>query len=164
MQQGLTAYAATETKIFYPTFLCSLADQLSKAQRIKEGLAVIAQALTWAEQTEEGYALAELHRTKGELLLNSSDLLQTGTRPGDSSGVSTVGEARACFNDALEIAKRQGTRSWELRAVLSMYRLDLVLGNPNQTQLAEIYSSFTEGFETADLKQAKALLQTAEHA
>jgi hypothetical protein len=45
-----------------------------------------------------------------------------------------------------------------------MYRLDLVLGNPNQTQLAEIYSSFTEGFETADLKQAKALLQTAEHA
>jgi DNA-binding winged helix-turn-helix (wHTH) protein/predicted ATPase len=164
MQQGLTAYAATETKIFYPTFLCSLADQLSKAQRIKEGLAVIAQALTWAEQTEEGYALAELHRTKGELLLNSSDLLQTGTRPSDSSRVSTVGEARACFNDALEIAKRQGTRSWELRAVLSMYRLDLVLGNPNQTQLAEIYSSFTEGFETADLKQAKALLQTAEHA
>jgi hypothetical protein len=45
-----------------------------------------------------------------------------------------------------------------------MYRLDVMIGNPNHTQLAEIYSSFTEGYDTADLKQAKALLQTAEHA
>jgi predicted ATPase len=163
MQQGLTAYEATETKIFYPTFLCSLADQLNKAQRIKEGLAVIAHALTLAEQTQEGYAIAELHRIKGELLLNSSDL-QSGKLPTGSSTISILSEARASFSDALTIAKRQGTRSWELRAALSMYRLDVMLGNPNHTQLAEIYSSFTEGYDTADLKQAKALLQTAEHA
>jgi DNA-binding winged helix-turn-helix (wHTH) protein/predicted ATPase len=160
MQQGLTAYEATETKIFYPTFLGSLADQLNKAQRVEEGLAVIAQALTCAEQTEEGYAVAELHRIKGELLLNSSDLLQTGGRASDSSRVSTVAEARACFADAIAIAKRQGTKSWELRAALSMSRLDLMLGNPNSTQLAEIYSSFTEGFDTADLKQTRAQLKT----
>jgi DNA-binding winged helix-turn-helix (wHTH) protein/tetratricopeptide (TPR) repeat protein len=161
MQQGLAAYEATETKIFYPTFLCSLADQLNKAQRIEEGLAVITQALTWAEQTEEGYALAELHRIKGELLLNSSGLLQAGKLPGDSSRNSTVSEARACFSNAVSIAKRQGTRSWELRAALSMHRLDVLLGNPDHTQLAEIYSSFTEGFETADLKRARALLDGA---
>ena len=161
MQQGLAAYEATETKIFYPTFLCSLADQLNKAQRVEEGLAVIAQALTCAEQTEEGYASAELHRIKGELWLSSIDLLQAGKLPTDSSRISPLSEARASFTDALTIAKRQGARSWELRAALSMHRLDLMLGKPNHTQLAEIYSSFTEGFETADLKQARARLDTA---
>jgi DNA-binding winged helix-turn-helix (wHTH) protein/tetratricopeptide (TPR) repeat protein len=160
MRQGLAAYEATETRIFYPTFLCSLADQLNKAQRIEEGLAVIAQALTWAEKTEEGYALAELHRIKGELLLNNSGLLQAGKLPGDSPRNSTLFEARASFHDALTIAKRQRARSWELRAALSMQRLDLAVGNPNHPQLVEIYSSFTEGFETADLKRAKALLET----
>ena len=50
---------------------------------------------------------------------------------------------------------------WGLRAALSKHRLDLMLGNPNLTQIAEIYSSFTEGYETADLRQARALLETA---
>lgn len=161
MQQGLAAYEATETKIFYPTYLCSLADQLNKAQRIEEGLAVIAQALTCAEQTEEGYALAELHRIKGELLLNSTGQLQARELPTDPSRISTLSEARGSFTQALTIAKQQGTRSWELRAALSMRRLDLMLGNPDHTQLAQIYSSFTEGFETADLKRAKAYLSPA---
>jgi tetratricopeptide (TPR) repeat protein len=160
MQQGLASYEATETKIFYPTFLCSLADQLNKAQRIEEGLGVIAQALTWSGKTEEGYALAELHRIKGELVLNSG-LLQAGKLPRGSSRNTALSEARACFSDALIIAKQQGTRSWELRAALSMHRLDVLLGNPNRTQLAKIYSSFTEGFETADLKRARALLEGA---
>ena len=155
MQQGLAAYRATETKIFYPTFLASLADQLNKTQQIEEGLAVIAQALTCSEQTEEGYALAELHRIKGELLVNRSGLLQSG----DSSRVPILCEARTCFNNALTIAHQQGTRSWQLRTALSMRRLDLMLGNTDHTQLAEVYSSFTEGFETADLKQARALLE-----
>jgi DNA-binding winged helix-turn-helix (wHTH) protein/predicted ATPase len=161
MQQGLAAYRATETKIFYPTFLASLADQLNKTQQTEEGLAVIAQALACSEQTEEGYALAELHRIKGELLLNRKGLLAADKLASDSSRMSTLSEARACFNEAVAIAKQQGTRSWELRAALSIYRLDLMLGTPNHTQLAEIYSSFTEGFGTADLKQARALLETA---
>jgi DNA-binding winged helix-turn-helix (wHTH) protein/predicted ATPase len=161
MQQGLAEYEATGTRLLIPTFLGSLADQLNKAQRKGEGLAVIEKALTCAEQAEEGYALAELHRVKGELLLNSSDLLQAGKLPGDSSELSTLTEARACFNDALTIAKRQGARSWELRAALSTHRLDLMLGNPNHTQLAVIYSSFTEGYGIADLKQARARLDAA---
>ena len=158
MQQGLAAYRATETKIFYPTFLACLADQLNKTQRTKEGLAVVAQALKCAEQTQEGYAIPELHRIKGELLLNSSGLLRAGKLASGASKVSTFSEARACFNDAFAIAKRQGSLSWQLRAALSLYRLDLKLGNPNHTQLAEIYSSFSEGFETADLRATKALL------
>jgi tetratricopeptide (TPR) repeat protein len=161
MQQGLAAYEATETKVFYPTFLCSLADQLNKAQRIEEGLAVIARALLCAEQTEEGYALSELHRIKGELLFNRSDLVHAGKLPGDSFRASNRSEARASFNDALSIAKQQGTRSWELRAALSMHRLDAMLGDPNHTQVAKIYSFFTEGYETADLKEARARLSGA---
>jgi tetratricopeptide (TPR) repeat protein len=159
IQQGLTAYEATETRIFYPTFLCSLADQLNKAQLIEEGLAVIAQALLCAEQTEEGYALAELHRIKGELLMSISGLPRAGKPATDSSTISILSEARACFNDALTIARQQGLRSWQLRAALSMDRVDRMLGNPNHTQLAEIYSSFTEGFETADLKLARAQIR-----
>ena len=161
MRQGLATYEATDTKIFYPSFLCYLADQLNKAQQIEEGLAVISRALTCAEKTEEGYTLAELHRIKGELLLNSTGLWQAGKLPRDSSVLSTLSEARACFSEALTVAKRQGARSWELRAALSMHRLDLMLGNSDHMQLAEIYSSFTEGFDTADLKQARALLAAA---
>src|SRR5215467_3035027 len=160
MQQGLAAYEATETKIFYPSFLCSLADQLNKAQRIEEGLAVIAQAISCAEHTSENYSLPELHRIRGELLLNRSGVLQVGEHPGRSSKISILSEARASFIDALAIAKRQEARSWELRAALSLHRLDMAVGKPNHTQLAETYSSFTEGFETADLKSARKLLDS----
>jgi predicted ATPase len=160
MQQGLSAYQATGTKIWYPVFLGSLADQLNKAQRITEGLDVIAQALSCAEQSGEGYALAELHRIKGELLLNSSGAPQAGEHPCDRSRSSILAEARVSFTDALATAKRQEARSWELRAALSLHRLDRMLGNQNPTHLAEIYSWFTEGFETADLKNARKLLDS----
>jgi predicted ATPase len=160
MQQGLSAYEATGIKLWYPTFLGSLADQLNKARRIEEGLDLIAEALICAEQTGEGYALAELHRIKGELLLNRSGLLQAGEHLCDSSKISILAEARVSFNDALTIAKRQGARSWELRAALSLQLLDLALGNPNHAQLDGIYASFTEGFETADLKNARKLLDS----
>src|SRR5262249_10230719 len=117
-------------------------------------------ALTCAENTGEGFALAELHRIKGELLLNKSGVLQAGEHPGDSSRILILSEARASFSAALAIAKGQQARSWELRTALSLHRLELVLGNPNPTQLAETYSSFTEGFETADLKSANELLDS----
>jgi adenylate cyclase len=79
----------------------------------------------------------------------------------DAPRLKALSQARACFADALAIAQRQGARSWELRAALSMHRLDLMLGNPNHTQLAEIYFSFTEGYETPDLREARALLEIA---
>jgi len=158
MRRGLTALEAIGTKIWYPILLGSLADQLNKAQRVAEGLDVIGRALASAEITGEGYAIAELHRIKGELLRNSSALPMTGKSPRDASASSSLCDARASFTEALTIAKRQGARSWELRAALSMLQLETQCGESDQTHLAEIYSSFTEGFGTADLRLARELL------
>jgi adenylate cyclase len=157
MQRGLADYEATGAKLRSPYFLGLLADQLCKTGRVEEGLLTITKALSLAERTGEGYALAELHRIKGELFVKSSELNQAGEPPNDSRS-RTLSQARACFADALAIARQRGTRSWELRAALCMRRLDLMLGNRNDTQVAEIYSSFTEGFETEDLRQARELL------
>ena len=158
MQRGLAEYEMTGAKLRFPYFLGLLADQLNRAGRLEEGLKVITRALILAEQTEEGYALSELHRIKGELFLKSGALNQADNHLTDSPRSMLLSQARTCFADALAVAKRQGARLWELRAALCVHRLDLMLGNPNHTQLAAIYSSFTEGFETADLKQAKAQL------
>jgi predicted ATPase len=125
---------------------------------MEEGLAVITKALTIAENTGERYGLAELHRIKGELFLNRSEISQAGMPANDSPRSMALSQARACLVAALAVAREQGTKSWELRAALSMHRLDLILGNPKRTQLTEIYSSFTEGGETADLTQARTLL------
>jgi predicted ATPase len=161
MQRGLAEYEATGAKLRCPYFLGLLADQLGKTRRLEEGIAIITQAITLAEQTGEGFALPEFHRIKGELLLNSSDLAKAGKAPSHSSGLSVLSEARACFAKALTIAKQQRAKWWQLRTALSMYRLERQQGKADHTQLAEIYCSFTEGHETADLKQAKALLDAA---
>ena len=155
IQEGLAAYEATGGKLWSPRFLGLYAVALGKAGRFEESLAVIAEALTRAEQTEEVYPIADLHRIKGELLMKEAELNQPAN---DSSRSAPLAQARACFTDAIAIAQQHKARSWELRAALSMHRLDSMLGNPNQAQLAEIYSTFTEGYETADLRQARALL------
>jgi predicted ATPase len=156
MERGLADYEATGAKLRSPYFLGMLADQLGKAGRVQEGLLAIAKALDLAGHTGEGYALPEWHRIRGELLMKSVGLNHPAN---DAPKSDALSQARACFADALAIAQRQGARSWELRAALSMHRLDLMLGNPNHTRLAEIYSSFTEGYETPDLREARALLE-----
>jgi predicted ATPase len=90
---------------------------------------------------------AELHRLKGELLL-----LQ------NASGTT---EAESCFREAIEIAQRQQAKSWELRATMSLARLLAKMGKCAEARaiLAEIYGRFSEGFDTPDLKDAKALLE-----
>jgi predicted ATPase len=158
MKRGLADYELTGAKLRSPYFLGLLADQLHKTGCVEEGFLTISKALNITERTGEGYLLAELHRIKGELLVKSAELNHSTN---DSHRSTALSQARACFADALAIAKKQGARSWELRAALSMHRLDLMLGNPNLTQLAEIYSSFTEGYETADLRQARACLEVA---
>lgn len=152
MQRGLALHESMGSKLRTPYFLCLLADQLGKAGQRDEGLHTITKALTLAQSTGEGYALPELYRIKGELLIKSDTLVH------NSAESTVLSQARTCFADALAIAKQQGAKLWELRAALSMDRLDLIVGNPDHTQLAGIYSTFTEGFETADLKQAKAQL------
>jgi predicted ATPase len=158
MRRGLAEYEATGAKLRSPYFLERLADQLGKAGRLQEAFVAITKALTLADHTGEGYTLAELHRIKGELFLKSTDIAQAGKLENDSSGESALSQARTCFAKALTVAKQQRAKSWELKTALSMDRLDMRQGVSNHTRLAEIYSSFTEGHKTADLEEAKALL------
>jgi len=163
MDWGLREYEATGAKLRSPYFLGLLADQLGKRGRVEEALVAITKALTIAEQTGEGYSLAQLHLIKGELILKTGErslasklTRDSGSKTNKVSPASV--EARSCFREAMAVAKQQQTRSWELRAAMSMHRLELTLGNSTNTQLAQIYSTFTEGYETADLRQAKIFL------
>jgi predicted ATPase len=164
MKRSLEAYEATGAKLRCPYFLGLLADQLGKAGRVIEGLEAIAKAVTLAERNGERYWIAELHRINGELIIKRCDLAQQeDVEDGSTLSVNneisaTLLQAEACFAEALAIAKQQGTKSWELRIALSMNRLQVRRGKPTNTHLAELFSSFTEGHETADLRQAKAWL------
>src|SRR6266850_976148 len=126
-----------------------LAAGLGGAGQIAEGLVVADTALARAEQAEAGWCLAELLRTKGELLLLERV-------------PSAVATAEACFRQALDVARRQGALSWELRAAMSLARLwhGQQRVSPARKLLGAVYRRFTEGFETADLIAAKALLDS----
>jgi class 3 adenylate cyclase/predicted ATPase len=123
-----------------------LANAYRKSGQPAEGLEVVNNALARVDQTDCRYYEAELHRIKGELLLVQS--------------VPAAEQAEACFQKALTIARRQSAKSWELRAAMSLSRLWQRQGKRDEARrlLAEIYRWFTEGFDTADLKDAKALL------
>ncbi len=121
-----------------------LAEAYGKAGRTQDGLEALAPALELADKTAIRQFEAELYRVKGELALMQA---------------LTV-EAESAFRHAVEIARRQCAKSWELRATTSLARLLKRQGKPDEARamLAEIYNWFTEGFEFADLKDAKALL------
>jgi predicted ATPase len=131
------------------SLLAELAAGLAGAGQIAEGLVVVDKALARAEQTEAGWCLAELLRTKGELLL-------LGREP------TAVATAEQCFHQALDVARRQNALAWELRAATSLAQF--WRGQQRVTQarklLGPVYRRFTEGFETADLIAAKALLDS----
>ncbi len=124
-----------------------LAGALARAGRTDEALAVIAEALESVNATGETEHAAELHRQKGELTL------QRGR-------IGAKAEAERCFRRAIEIARGQKAKSWELRATVSLARLWRDQGKRRQARdlLAPVYAWFTEGFDTPDLKEARALL------
>jgi predicted ATPase len=124
----------------------SLSEAHGKLGRPEEGLAAIAQSLDLMNRTGLRYLAAELYRMKGELTL----LMAPGA----------VGEAERALRQAVASARRQEAKSWELRAVTSLARLLSSQGKRDEarTMLGEIYGWFTEGFDTADLKRARALL------
>jgi predicted ATPase len=128
-------------------YFCPLAEAYGKSGHPEQGLAAMAEGLARVEMGGERFAEAELHRVKGELLLLCE--------PRDEA------EAERCFRTAIEIARRQQARFWELRATTSLARLLRKQGNRDEARkmLAEIYNWFTEGFDTLDLKDAKALLE-----
>ena len=139
-----------------PFILAMLAEAHGKMEQTEEGLAVLAEALATADKTGERYDEAELYRLKGELTLK-----QSGVR-GPESEVQK--EAEACSRRAIEVARRQSAKSLELRAVMSLSRLWQSQGKKEEARhlLAEIYNWFTEGFDTKDLQEAKALLESLE--
>jgi predicted ATPase len=146
MQQGWVAYRATGANVRQPMYLAPLAEAYGQAGQVDEGLQVLAEALVYVEQAGERWWEAELHRLKGELLLiRSSDNYAT---------------AESCFFQALDLARQQQAKSWELRTATSLAQLWKQQGKRHATRqvLAEVYGWFTEGFDTADLQEARALL------
>jgi predicted ATPase len=146
MRQGLVAYRAMGAEIHRPYFLGLMAEAYGKVGQLEEGLAVLVEALAVVDKTGERNWEAELHRRKGELLLAVSEENQA--------------DAEACFHKAVGIARRQNAKSFELRAVMSLSRL-WQQGKQEEAHqlLSEIYGWFTEGFDTADLKEAKVFLE-----
>jgi predicted ATPase len=145
MRQGLVAYQATGMRWLLTYVLALLAEALWKREQAEEGLAVLDEALAAVDKTGERYYEAELKRLRGELQLQSR----------------VQNEAEECFRQSIEIARRQSAKSLELRAVMSLSRLWQKQGKQEEARqmLTEIYGWFTEGFDTADLKEAKELLQ-----
>jgi tetratricopeptide (TPR) repeat protein len=145
MRRGISAFHASGATP--PAWTLSfLASGLGKAGRPQEGLEVVVEGLASVAKTGEQASAPLLHHVKGELLL--------------AQNPSDVTEAEQCFRTAIEIGRRQSARMAELRATTSLAGLLATQSRRDEarTMLAEIYGWFTEGFDTADLKDAKALL------
>jgi predicted ATPase len=146
IREGLAMASATGAEMWRTYNLAQLAEACGKAGRIDEGLEVIAEALEVVQEKGERWWEAEILRLRGELLLKRNP--------------SGLAEAQTSFERAIEIARKQGAKSSELRATMSLARLlrETDRREEARAMLAEIYGWFTEGFDTADLKDAEALL------
>jgi predicted ATPase len=182
IRQGLDAYRALGANIGNTYWVGLLAEKLGKMGQAAEGLTVLAEAFALVERNGERWWEAELYRMKGELTLQQANQkakskrqkvkIETNPQPLTPSPQS---EAEACFLKALDIARQQHAKSLELRAAISLVRLrqqqatqyavrntqhvsHITLADTHK-MLSDIYNWFTEGFETPDLQDAKALLQ-----
>jgi predicted ATPase len=149
IHQGLTARQTIGSKAGFP-WLAILAEVHGKVGQTEEGLTVLSEALTLMDTTRERLYEAEVHRLTGELLLAQS--------PDNHK------EAESCFHYAIAIAQNQSAKSWELRAATGLARLWQSQRKHKKAYdlLAPVYGWFTEGFDTADLQDAKALLDDLE--
>ena len=143
----MDAYRATGGEAARPYWLALRAMACQKAGQPEEGLTLLAEALATAHTTGEGWWEAELDRLRGELL--------------SQQAVGQPGEAATWLQQALAVAHRQEATALELRAAMSLARLWQQQGQHAEAYhlLAPIYGWFTEGFDTADLQEAKALLE-----
>jgi predicted ATPase len=146
MQQPQAIADAVGANIGRTERLCLFAEVYALAGRLNDALTAVTEALAAVEQQNERYYEAEILRLKGELLLKM--------------GTSTIEEAQGCFERAITVSCAQSGKALELRATTSLARLLAKQGRREEarTMLAAIYNWFTEGFDTADLKDAKALL------
>lgn len=152
MRQGLTAFRATGAEVMAPYYLALLAEAHGKTGQIDEGLALLTEAQKLADDNDEHWWEAELFRLKGELTLKQS--------AAECPEPQSREEAEKSLQQAIEIAWRQNAKSLHLRAAVSLSRLWQTQGKGAEAYLllAEVYGWFTEGFDTEDLQEAKALL------
>jgi predicted negative regulator of RcsB-dependent stress response len=146
MRQSIAALQATQTRMTLPHLLARLAEAYRNSNQAEAGLDVLAEALAIVDTRGERLHEAKLYRLQGELLLQQA--------------VPDASQAEACFQQALAVARRQQAKSWELRAAMSLSRLWQQQGKRTEARelLAPVYGWFTEGFDTADLQDAKVLL------
>ncbi|MBI3757393.1 MAG: AAA family ATPase [Deltaproteobacteria bacterium] len=191
IRQGLATCQAVGAGIFQSYYLALLVEAYRKAGQAEDGLAALAEALAVVDKSGERFYEAELYRIKGELTLAQSKTSlkhvsgKSKTSP-DKSEVTNPqsptpnpqSEAEACFLKAIDIAQKQQAKSLELRATVSLARLWQQQATQQgsrithhetrtrldtaRTMLSEIYNWFTEGFDTVDLQEAKALLDSLE--
>jgi predicted ATPase len=147
VRQGIAAWRATGSVLLVPYFYTVLAEACDHLGHPEDGLQVLAEAHTLVEQHEERWWEAEVCRLQGVLLLRQPETPQA--------------EAEACFQRALDVACHQEAKSLELRAAMSLSRLWQQQGKQAEAQalLAPVYGWFTEGFDTADLQEARGLLE-----
>jgi class 3 adenylate cyclase/tetratricopeptide (TPR) repeat protein len=145
--KGLTAFRATGAELRLPYYLGMLGDAYTQAGRFEEARKALDEGLAIAEKNDDRFQEAELYRLQGELLLADS---------------SDEAAAEDCFRRAIETARRQQSRAWELRASMSLARLWQRQGRRDEARamLAAVYGTYTEGFTTPDLVDAKALLDS----
>jgi predicted ATPase len=148
VREAIAVLRAAGAITFMPQLLGSLAEVCLQAGQMAEASARLDEALDLGAASGECFWQAELHRRKGDLLLAQGDEVQ----------------AEACFSRAIDVARRQEARSWELRAATSLGRLWCAQGTQGKREqawrlLQPIYSWFSEGFDTPDLKAARALLE-----
>jgi class 3 adenylate cyclase/predicted ATPase len=143
---GITMYRSTGSRLYLPIFLSHLSKAYGELGQFDQAWRYTGEAMAAVETTKERWYEAEIHRVTGEIALK---LPQLGSS-----------QAETYFERALNVARMQQAKSWELRAAMSMARLWLDQGMPEKARdlLAPIYGWFTEGFDTHDLKEAKALL------
>jgi class 3 adenylate cyclase/predicted ATPase len=168
MRQGLATHLGTGMELWQPYFLALLAEAYGKVGQAEEGLNTLADALDVVDKTGERFYEAELYRLKGELTLAHEGKSQKAKGKSQKSKISrtphptpsTQSEAEAYFLKAIEVAREQQAKSLELRAAMSLSRLWQQQGKKDEAHqmLSEIYNWFTEGFDTKDLQEAKALL------
>ena len=147
MRDGLAAQLATGAQLARPYWLCLIAGACLESGAALEGLALLDEAEAAVQQTSERYWEAEIHRLRGQLLLATA-------KP------AAPASAEACYRRALEVARRQGAHSLELRAAVSLSRLWQAADRHDEARelLAPIYEWFTEGLDRPELREAAALL------
>lgn len=157
IREGIADWEANRSRVLRPVYLGMLTHAYGQAGKVQEGLQTLEIALEAVAESGERTNEAELYRLKGEFLLKSVKAVEQNNYPS-----ALQKEAEKCFQKALTIARHQEAKSWELRTAISLSKLMITQNRQDAAHalLKPIYEWFTEGFETVDLTEARALLRS----